>query len=347
MEDTVEIVLPGLVEPEGLLVTRRPVPEPGPGQARIRMEATGVSFAEQAMRRGKYYDQPAFPFVPGYDLVGVVEAVGAGVDPTLVGRRCAALTKIGGWSGHSVVAAADLVPVPDGVDPVDAEAVVVNGVTAWQMLHRKARIRPGQTVLVLGATSGVGNLLVQLAARAGVRVIGTASARNLQAVRDLGATAIDYRDADVPAQVRALAPDGVDAVFDHVGGPGIVDSYRLLARGGTLVAYGTAGALDDPGNAWRRTLLLFARVALWNVRPDGRRSYFYNLWAGHRRIAAFRARLAADLGEVLALVAAGAVRPRIADRIPLPEVSRALRLAESRTTVGKIVLMPEGWSAGS
>ena len=173
----IEIVLPGVVEPEHLQIREASVPEPGPAQALVRMEATGVSFAEQQMRRGRYYDQPPYPLVPGYDLVGTVVATGPGVDPGLTGRRVAALTKVGGWSSHLAVDAADLVPVPDGVAAVDAEAVVVNGITAWQMLHRGARVRAGQTVLVLGANGGVGSTLVQLARAAGATVIGSASTR--------------------------------------------------------------------------------------------------------------------------------------------------------------------------
>src|SRR3954447_15835587 len=132
------VVLPGVVEPEGLRVERGPAPAPGAGEVVVRVEATGVSFAEQQMRRGRYYDQPPFPFVPGYDLVGRVVSTGEGVDAALLGHRVAALTKVGGWTTHAVVDAADLVPVPDGLDPAVAEAVVVNGLTAWQMLHRTA-----------------------------------------------------------------------------------------------------------------------------------------------------------------------------------------------------------------
>src|SRR5947199_3950944 len=113
MSHATEIVLPGVGEPESLQVRSRELPDPHAGQALVRVEASGISFAEQQMRRGKYYDQPAFPFVPGYDIVGTVLEAG---DPALVGRRMAALTKIGGWSSHLVVPAADLVPVPDGLD---------------------------------------------------------------------------------------------------------------------------------------------------------------------------------------------------------------------------------------
>ncbi|MYR61488.1 alcohol dehydrogenase catalytic domain-containing protein, partial [Streptomyces sp. SID625] len=170
-EKLVEVVLPGVVEPEGLEIRRGEVPAAAPGRVVIRMEATGVSFAEQQMRRGRYYDQPPFPFVPGYDLVGTVVAAGDGVPSALVGTRVAVLLKVGGWASHVAVDAADVVPVPAGLDPAEAETVVINGITAWQMLHRKARVRAGRTVLVHGANGGVGSVLVQLAAAAGAKVI--------------------------------------------------------------------------------------------------------------------------------------------------------------------------------
>jgi NADPH:quinone reductase-like Zn-dependent oxidoreductase len=144
------------------------------------------------MRRGRYPGQPKFPFVPGYDVVGTVSGLGAGVDPALLGRRVAAITKTGGWATHMVLAAADLTAVPEGVDPAEAETVVVNGVTAWQMLHRTAKVKPGQTILVHGANGGVGTTLVQLALHHGVRVIGTASPRHHQALRELDVIPLDY-----------------------------------------------------------------------------------------------------------------------------------------------------------
>jgi NADPH:quinone reductase-like Zn-dependent oxidoreductase len=258
-----EIVLPGPVEPDGLKIRARDLPAPGEGQVVLRMEATGVSFAEQQMRLGKYYDQPPFPFVPGYDVVGTVVATGPGVDPTLV----------------------------------------------------------------------------QLARHAGIRVIGTASARHHGAVRGLGAIPVDYRDPDLYKQIRTLAPDGVDAVFDHVGGPGLKQSWRLLRRGGTLVNYGSASTKNERGNALLPMLALFSRLYAWHLMPNGRSATFYNFWAGRRRLATFQARLRKDLTEVLRLVADGTVVPQIAARIPLNRTADALRLAESRTVLGKVVIV--------
>jgi NADPH2:quinone reductase len=338
---TTEIVLPGKVETSGLQVRSRDLAAPATGQAVLRMDATGVSFAEQQMRRGKYYDQPPFPFVPGYDVVGTVTAVGPDVDPTLVGRRFAAVTKTGSWASHQLIDVADLVPVPDGVDAADAETVVVNGITAWQMLHRTARVRAGATIVVLGANGGVGSTLVQLARHAGITVIGTASTRHHAAVRALGATPVDYRDRQLYARIREIAPDGVDAVFDHVGGPAIVESWRLLRRGGTLVSYGTASTKDDEGNSRLPVLKLLARLATWNLLPNGRSATFYNFWAGRRRADAFRARLREDLTSVLELLAGGVLTAQVAARFPLSEAGAALALAESRTVAGKVVIVPD------
>ncbi len=335
------VMLPGVVEPDGLLIQQRALPDLTVGRALVHVEATGISFAEQQMRRGKYYDQPAFPFVPGYDLVGTVTAVGPGSDATMIGQRVAALTKTGGWATDVVLDVADLVPVPNGIDPADAETVVVNGITAWKMLHRVAKIRAGQTIVVLGANGGVGSTLVQLARHAGIRVIGTASARHQDTVRTLGAEPVDYRDPDVPARIRELAPDGADAVFDHVGGPGIVDSFGLLRRGGTLVSYGSASTLREAGSSRLPVLKLIGRLTLWNVLPNGRRASFFNVWGGLRNRPAFRARLREDLGQVFALLADGTLTAQVAARMPLTEVAEAMRLAESGTVTGKVVLVPE------
>jgi NADPH:quinone reductase-like Zn-dependent oxidoreductase len=209
------------------------------------------------------------------------------------------------------------------------------------MLHVAAEVRPGQTILVLGANGGVGNTLVQLARRDGIRVIGTASKRHHDALRALGAEPVDYRDPDMPARVRELAPKGVDAVFDHVGGPGIVDSWRLLRRGGALVSYGTAATKDAEGDSRLPVLTLIARLVAWNVLPNGRSATFYNFWAGRRRLGAFRDRLRDDLTSVLTLLADGVLSPQVAARFPLSEAGSALALAESRTVAGKVVIVPD------
>lgn len=333
-----EVVLPGVVEPAGLQIHTRALTAPGRGRAVVAVEASGVSMAEQAMRRNRYPGQPKFPFVPGYDLVGTVHSVGPGVDPALVGQRMAVLTKTGGWTSHAVVAAADLVAVPAGLDPAEVETLVVNGVTAWQMLHRTAKVQPGQTILVHGANGGVGTTLVQLARHTGVRVIGTASPRHHDSLRQLGVIPVDYADPDLTARIRALAPAGVDAVFDHIGGASLARSHGLLAKGGTLVSY---ALLKDTGPMVPAFLRLILQLAWWNLLPDGHAAGFYNVWSGHLiRPRRFRTRLHADLTAVFGLLADGTLTAQVAARIPLTEATRAMELAESHTALGKVVLIP-------
>ena len=336
-----EVVLPGIVEPAGLQLRRRVLPPLTAGQVLVAVEASGVSFAEQSMRRGRYPGQPAFPFVPGYDLVGTVTALGDGVDPALLGQRVAALTKTGGWASHAVLAARDVIPVPAGLDPAEVETLVVNGVTAWQLLHRTAKTRPGQTILVLGANGGVGTTLVQLARHHGVRVIGTANPRHHEALRELGVLPLDYADPDLAARVRDLAPHGVDAVFDHLGGASLTRSWGLLAPGGTLVSYAIISGLKDSGSVVVPFLKTIARLTWWSALPNGHRATFYNVWAGHLvRPRRFRERLHSDLTAVFGLLADGVLAPQVAARMPLTQAREAMELAESRTVYGKVVLIP-------
>ena len=270
--NTLEIVLPAAGEPEVLQPRHRALGPVGPGQARVRVEATGVSFAEQAMRRGKYYGQPDFPFVPGYDLVGVIDELGdpAGGSGLAVGQRVAALTKTGGWAEHVVLDCVGLVAVPDGVGAAAAETVIVNGLTALRVL-RRINVPAGATIVVLGAAGGVGSVLVQLARHAGLRVIGTAGPSQQDRLRDLGVTPVNYRDQDVAARVRELAPGGVAGVVDHVGGPGITTSWRMLAPGGRLVSLSDM-TIADAAHPMVPFLRLYARLQLWNALPNRRRA---------------------------------------------------------------------------
>lgn len=329
------IEMPRQGEADVLTVVRadRPRP-PGHGEVTIRVEATGVSFAEVQMLKGRYVNQPRFPVVPGYDLVGRVTRLGDGVDVSLLGQRVAALTETGAWTDELNLPVGGLVAVPHGLDPAAAVAVITNGVTAWQMLHRAARVRAGQTVVVHGASGGVGSLLVQLARLAGAEVIGTASASKHDMVRALGATPVDYRSDDAPAAVRSIAPDGVAAVFDHVGGPGLADSWRMLGRGGTLVSYGSASTLKDAGHRFRPYLPIVGRILLWTAMPNGKRATFYYV----RRWPAF---FRQDLATVLSLLDEGRIEAYIARRLPLERAAEGLELLASGKVSGKVVLIPD------
>ena len=338
---TTRVVLPGLVEPAGLQLTTEPMPTPAAGQLLVAVEATGISYAEQAMRRGRYFGQPEFPFTPGYDLVGRVLGAGSPADTALVGRRVATLTKTGAWATHAVVEARDSVVVPDAVSSADAETVVVNGVTAWQMLHRAARVQPGQTILLFGANGGVGGILIQLARHAGIHVIGAASPRHHETLRAAGVTPVDYNDPDLAARVRQIAPGGVDAVFDNIGGEITRTSWKLLAPGGALVSYSLISALGGERSLLMPFVVAIGQALVWTALPNGKRATFYDLWSGHSlRPARFRRHLEEDLGTVFDLLATGVLTANIAASFPLTEAAAALTLAESRTLNGKVVLLP-------
>jgi 2-desacetyl-2-hydroxyethyl bacteriochlorophyllide A dehydrogenase len=332
-----EIVMTGKGGPEVLRMRTRELPAARDTEALVRVEATGVAFAEVQMLRGRYPGQPSFPFVPGYDLVGTVESVATNSHGIAVGTRVAMMTRTGGWADRVIAPLSTMVPVPDGLDPGDAVALVVNGVTAWQMLHRTAKVHKGQTVLVHGASGGVGMLLSQLAIRAGARVLGTASAAKHDALRAIEVLPIDYRNDDVPAVVRRLAPEGVDAVFDQVGGRSLSDSYRLLARGGTVIWYGSVSTLHDSGSPLRPFLGVLAKLGGWELRRllglgRGRRGRPYYVRVNDR----FRA----DLTTVFQLANSGELTAPVAGRYPLADAADALReLADGRVT-GKVVLTP-------
>jgi 2-desacetyl-2-hydroxyethyl bacteriochlorophyllide A dehydrogenase len=334
---TNEVIMTGLGGTEVLQVRTRELPELRKDQVLVRVEAAGVAFAEVQMLRGRYPAQPKFPFVPGYDLVGIVEQVGPKTRGVAVGQRVAAMTRTGAWANHVIVPESALVPVPENLDPADAVAFVLNGVTAWQMLHRMARVRAGQTVLVHGASGGVGTLLTRLAVRAGARVIGTASASKHDTLRAAGAEPIDYRTEDVPNRVRELAPEGVHAAFDHVGGRNFVDSYESLTRGGTVIWYGSASTLHDNGHWARPIVTVLGKLGRWELARltglgRGRRARIY--YISHD--ADFRA----DLAEVFRLAAGDELASPVSGRYPLTEAAAALdELVDGKVT-GKLVLTP-------
>jgi NADPH:quinone reductase-like Zn-dependent oxidoreductase len=340
-DQAVDVVLPGIVPPDGLQLRRRAIAPLGPHQALVRVEATGVSFAEQQMRRGRYFDQPPFPIVPGYDFVGIVAALGEEVTGFRVGDRVAAMTGTGAWTDRATIDAADLVPVPAGIDPVSAEAVMVNGLTAYRMLHRTARVQPGQTVAVFGAAGGVGSTLLQMARAAGVRAIGIVSGGKADAVRSLGGEPIDHSSEDVASRVRALAPEGVSAVFDHRGGDALRESFGMLAAGGTLVAYGVAAFRDASGDPMASIYASLTILQELQASGDTRRAAFFNVWEGKAdNLDQFRADQRADLAAVFQLVIDGAIAPVIAAEFPLERAADALTLAESGRGFGKIILRP-------
>jgi 2-desacetyl-2-hydroxyethyl bacteriochlorophyllide A dehydrogenase len=333
----IEVVLPGVAKPDGLLIRQRRLSQPKNGEVIIKVEASGVSFAERAMMRDKYPGMPKFPFIPGYDLVGIVVAVGLDVETSLLGRRVAVLTKTGGWSSHCIVSVNDILTMPDDVDPAEAETLVVNGITAWQMLHRTAQVKEGQTILVLGANGGVGTILTQLAINGGVKVIGASSPMHHEALKAQGIIPVDYNDKNFIDTVKSLAPEGINAVFDNIGGDSISRSFAVLKSGGKLVSYAIAFALNTNKSVVMLFLGLIAKLLWLNYMPNSRKAVFYNIWTG-KGTDKFRNNMQEDFSEIIGLLRKGVLKPQIAARFPLKNIAEAMELAESRTTYGKIVL---------
>jgi NADPH:quinone reductase-like Zn-dependent oxidoreductase len=327
------IVITAKGGPEVLQYVESDLPVPAPGQVRVKNIAAGVAYADLLMRHGLYPNTPAFPFVPGYDIVSEIDALGEGVNNFSIGQRVAALTMTGGYSRYTIVPANHLVPVPPNLDPAEAVSLVLNYVTAYQMLHREAHAQKGQRILVHSAAGGVGTAALQLGKIAGLGMYGTASKAKHELVKSLGATPIDYRTENFRERIRQLAPDGLDIVFDPIGGRNWWTSYKCLRRGGTLVCYGVSSAVS---RGKLEAGLGFALLSLMKILPDGKHAGWYNVKTlRDARPEQFRE----DLSKLFELLAQRQIQPIIAERFPLREAARANQLLEDSQVQGKLVLL--------
>src|SRR5512134_1574803 len=230
--------------PDALRVVEEECPEPKDGEVRVRVLTAGVSLPDLLMREGVHPETPPLPFTPGWDLVGVVDRLGDGISGIEPGMIVAALPIHGAYAEFVCLPQRELIPVPSGLDAAEAVSLGLNYVTAYQMMHRSVKVGPGRRVLIHGAAGGVGTALLQLGRLAGLEMYGTCSSRGAPVVSDLGGIPIDYRNQDFVEEVRRLSPEGVDAVFDGVGGTHIWRSRKALRPGGTVVAYGLTSSLD-------------------------------------------------------------------------------------------------------
>jgi NADPH:quinone reductase-like Zn-dependent oxidoreductase len=233
------VLLTRFAEPaQAFQVVEDDLPEPEKGQVRVKILATGLAYADVMMRKGFYPGMPRLPFTPGYDMVGIIDAIAPDVHGFSVGQIVAALTVFGSYSQYICLSTEFLVLVPTGVDPVQASTLPLNYVTAYHLLHRVAKVKSGERILVYGAAGGVGTAMLQLGRLAGLQMYGVASSSKQELVKQLGATPLDYKQEDIVARVNELTGDGVDAVFDGIGGAHLAQSFRTLRKGGRLVAFG-------------------------------------------------------------------------------------------------------------
>ena len=336
--------------PEALQVLEEECPEPKDGEVRVRVRAAGVSLPDIMAREGVHPETPPVPYTPGWDLVGEVDRLGHGVSGIEPGQIVAAMPIHGAYAEFVCLPQRELIPVPSGVDAAAAVCLILNYITAYQMLHHSAKVKPGQRVLFHGASGGVGTALLQLGRLAELEMYGTCSSRGASVVSDLGGIPIDYRNQDYVQEIHRLTSDGVDAVFDPIGGAHLWHSREALRPGGRVVGYGNTTSLRGEGLGSGRTgrrnrlhgIPIYALyIAGGWLLPGRKRIVPYSIQTLKRlKPALFRQ----DLTALLDLLQQEKIRPIIAQRFPLAEARHAQELLEKGGVTGKIVLVCRGFS---
>ncbi|MCS6302108.1 MAG: zinc-binding dehydrogenase [Nitrospira sp.] len=331
--------------PEALQVIEEECPEPKHGEVRVNVLAAGVSLPDLMMREGIHPETPPLPFTSGWDLVGVVDQLGEGVSELEPGQVVAALPICGAYAEFVCLPHRELVPVPSGLDPAEAVSLVLNYITAYQMLYHSAKVRTGQRVLIHGAAGGVGSALLQLGRLAGLELYGTCSSRGVSAVSGLGGIPIDYQHQDFVTEIHRLTGHGVDVVFDGIGGTHIWRSRKALRPGGMVVAYGLTGSLRggrlasgrSGGRHRFRAIIIFGLyIAGGWLFPGRRRVVPYSIqWLKRLKPSWFRQ----DLITLFDLLQQQKIKPLIAQRFPIAEARQAQELLGKGGVTGKIVLI--------
>ncbi len=319
--------------PDVLEVVGLEVPEPGPGEVRTRVQASSVQFTDTLIRRKLYPDlRGKPPFVPGYDLVGVVDAIGPDVTEVQPGDRVADLTMLGGNARYAIRPAAGLVPVPDSVDAAEATTLVLSWLTAQQALFRRGNLKAGERLLVIGGNGSVGLAAVRLAVLAGAEVYATASDRHHDAVRAAGATPLP-REGWQPILSEL---GGVDVVLDGIAADGFVSTYRALRNGGRLVAIGVSAAAAKA--SMLRAIPGFLRVTvLWRLIPSRRTASFYSITSVRSEHPDW---FRQDLAALFARLQQREIQPLVAERLALDDVADAHARLEAGGLSGKLVVLP-------
>ena len=329
-------------EPEVLVVKEVPEIRPGEGQVRIQVKASGVNFADILARKGLYPDAPKVPCVVGYEVAGVVDAVGAGVSDKWLGNSVLALTRFKGYSEQVVVDLPLVIEMPGKLDFPQAAALPVNYLTAYQLIVVMGGLRADETVLIHNAGGGVGLAALQLARKIGARTIGTASARKHDFLREKGLdVAIDYRNTDWVEQVMAATDGkGVELVIDPIGGKHFHQSYQVLRATGRLGMFGISAATQ--GRASRQWNLMKTALRMPFFHPIGlmnkNRGVFGvnlgHLWKEGEKIRKW-------FQAILTGVEEGWILPHVDRTFPFSRAAEAHRYIETRQNMGKIILVPD------
>jgi NADPH:quinone reductase-like Zn-dependent oxidoreductase len=320
--------------PEVLQVIENDLRALSAGEARIKILATCVTRPDVQARYGQTPVAPKIPFVPGYAIVGTVEAVGRPKRPpgeggtrAAVGDRVAALTVFGGYAEYITLEEEHLIPIPDGLDPAEAVTLILNYIVAYQALHRSAKVEAGDKVLIIGASGGVGTAFLQLGKLANLTMYGIASPSKHDILTEYGATPIDYHTQDFVEVIRQAEPDGLDAVFDGMVWGYLDRGFSLLRRGGTWVQYGNPLSFSG-------LLRLLGKLVMLNLLPNGRSLKLY----GTTTSKFGRGPFLEDWPKLFGLLEEGKIKPVII-KFPILDAAQANALLESGQVSGTIVLL--------
>ena len=320
-------------------VVEEDIPEPQHGEVRIRVEASSVVFTDMMIRQHVY---PALlrekpPITLGYDLVGVVDALGPGVSCLNVGQRVADLTVTGGNAEYVCRLAEGPVPVPESLDAAEAISIPLSYMTAFQMMTRVAEVCPGQKVLIHGATGAVGTALLQLGRLLELEMVGTASSKNHDIIKAHGAKAIDYRAPDYEQQLEAAAGEGFDVVFE---GAGSRPSRSLMKNGGILVLYGFSGPLRTSRFSGPRSGLAaasgFLGMLAWGALPNGRSWKFYDITGTRKKHPDWYRE---DAARLFGMLERKEIEPATTKCFTIDEAPRAHVLLDEGGVRGRMVLL--------
>jgi synaptic vesicle membrane protein VAT-1 len=328
--------------PEVLAVKEVPDPAPKSGELRIRVEASGVNFADIVGRLGLYPDLPPMPVVPGYEVAGRVDAVGPGVEASWVGRDVVALTRFGGYADVVCVPVNQVFARPPGLSAQEAAAIPVNYFTAWQLVVVMGGLKRGETMLVHSAGGGVGIAATQIAKHIGAKVIGTASIAKHAELRALGVDhLIDYRTEDFEKRGREITNGrGVELILDAVGGESFKKGLRLLAPTGRLGMFGVSSVVTGKDRNILGIVKMLAQTPWLQINPlsliNANKGVFGvnlgHLWGEGDRIRGWG-------DEVLNLWAQGIVKPKIARSFRFDEAAAAHHFIQDRKNIGKVLLV--------
>ena len=319
------------------LVTEAELPKPAAGQVRIRVIAASAAMTDTMIRRGRYpgIGKKQLPLTPGYDIAGLVDEVGEGVSEFAIGDTVADMTITGGYSQYMCVNSDRLTKVPSGISPARATASVLTYVTAYQMLHRIARVKRGQAVLVHAAGGAVGSALIQLGKLYELRMIATASHAKHDFVRSLGAEPIDCQSIGIRQGIRNLGLNGVDAVFDCTTPENFNRSYDVLNQDGLLVFFGVQMSRSG---IWEKMILPFSfmRLFMRDLMTRKRSKVFYSIETMRDQNPEWFKK---DWEKIFDLLAQGGIDPIIQDTIALADVQSAHRQIEAGAIKGKFVIL--------